>query len=418
MEPDAPLYRLGVALAIGLLVGVERHWRDRDVERGHRTAGVRTFGILGLFGGVAGLLGAAAGGAGQAVMLAAALAATLAALLPFSLREAAAEGRFSATTLVAAMATVALGALATTGDAAVAGAAAVALTALLASREPLHGLVARVTWVEMRSAILLLSMTLVALPLVPDAEIPWLGGLNPAQVWQLAILLAAISFAGYLAVRLVGTERGLLLAGAAGGLVSSTAVTLAHARGARDGGPAPALAAGALVAGAVSCIRTAGLAVVVAPEVGWRLVPALLAAGAVLALPGLRPAPTGPGRAPEAPGNPFIFTEVLKLALLLAGIAVAARAAAAWLGDAVLLALAAVSGLADVDAVTLSVAQLVPDRVAPALAATAIGVAVASNIVAKAGYALAIGGAAYGLRVAAWSAGALAAGGLVLALAR
>lgn len=415
MDPDALLYRLGVALAIGLLVGAERHWRDRDAESGHRTAGLRTFGILGLLGGVAGALGEGAGGTGQAILIGAALLAALAALLPFALREAAAEGHFSATTMVAALATVALGALAARGDLAAAGAAAVALTALLASREPLHGLMARITWAEMRSAILLLSMTLVALPLVPDAPVAALGGVNPAEVWRLAILLAAISFAGYLAVRVVGAERGLLLAGAAGGLVSSTAVTLANARSARAGGPAVALAAGTLVAGAVSCLRTAGLAFVVAPQLGATLAPALAAAAVAMALPALHAA-RGAGRTAStlAPTNPFEFGQVLQMALLLAGIELVARHASAWLGDAALLAVAAVSGLADVDAVTLSVGRMVPDAAAPELAAAAIGIAVASNILAKAAYALALGGVAHGLRVALASLAALVVGGLLL----
>lgn len=415
MEPDALLYRLGVALAIGLLVGAERHWRERDAEAGHRTAGLRTFGILGLFGGVAGTLAAGLGGTGQALLIGAALLATLGALLPFALREAAAEGRFSATTVVAALATVALGALAATGPLAAAGAAAVALTALLASREKLHGLMARVTWAEMRSAILLLSMTLVALPLVPDEPIAALGGVNPAAVWGLAILLAAISFAGYLAMRVVGAERGLLLAGAAGGLVSSTAVTLAHARAARAGGPAQALAAGALVAGAVSCLRTTALALFVAPAVAALVAPALLAAAAAMAVPALRPGRSSAADAPAgAPANPFEFLEVLKMALLLAVVALLARLAAEWLGQAALLGVAAVSGLADVDAVTLSVSRMVPGAITASLAAQAIAVAVAGNILAKSAYAFAIGGRVYGLRVAAASLAALVLGGVLL----
>jgi uncharacterized membrane protein (DUF4010 family) len=267
----------------------------------------------------------------------------------------------------------------------------------------------------MRSAILLLSMTLVALPLVPDTPIAAIGGVNPAEIWRLAILLAAISFAGYLAVRVVGAERGLLLAGAAGGLVSSTAVVLAHGRAARAGGPAQALAAGALVAGAISCLRTAVLALVVAPSVAASLGPALLVAGLAMALPalGLLRAPP-PHSAETEQANPFELGQVMKMALLLAGIELAARHASAWLGEAALLGVAAVSGLADVDAVTLSVGRMVPQAATPALAATAIGVAVASNIVAKSAYALAIGGVPYGGRVAAASLAGLVAGGAML----
>jgi uncharacterized membrane protein (DUF4010 family) len=418
MGHDAILQRLGIALAIGLLVGVERHWREREAAAGHRTAGVRTFGTLGLFGGVAGVLASELSGAAQGLVVAGAILAALGAVLPFALREAASDGSFSATTVVAAIATVALGALAALGETAAAGAAAVALTAILASRESLHGLVARITWAEMRSAILLLSMTLVALPLVPDAPIAALGGVNPAQVWRLAIVLAAVSFAGYLAVRLVGAERGLLLAGAAGGLVSSTAVTLSNGRSAQAGGPVPALAAGALAAGAVSCLRTAGLALVVSPVVGAQLwLPlcgAALAFGVPALLAGWR---NGHGQAGTLPENPFEFLAVLKLALLLGAVALLARLAAEWLGAEAVLVVAALTGLADVDAVTLSVPQLVPASLTVGIAATAIGVAVASNIVAKAAYALGIGGAGYGLRIALPSLAALAVGGALLLFA-
>lgn len=416
MHPESLTGRLAIALAIGLLVGAERHWRERDEAAGRRTAGLRTFGIAGLLGGLSAALGERLDGTGAALLLGAALLALAATLVPFALREAAHEGRFSATTPVAALATLALGALAVRGEPQAAGAAAVAMTALLASRDALHGLMAKVTWAELRSAILLLSMTLVALPLVPDAPVAALGGVNPAQVWRLAILLASVSFAGYLAMRVVGAGRGLLLAGAAGGLVSSTAVTLAHARAARAGGPRHALAGGALVAGAVSALRTAALALAVAPEVGRALVPALVALAAGMAGFGLLAARRGAGEAAAAaaPGNPFELGAVLRMALLLAGVALVARLAGERLGPAAVLAIAAVSGLADVDAVTLSVPQLVPGTIGPATAARSIALAVAANVLAKAGYAAAFGGVRFGLAVALPSAAALAAGGAAL----
>jgi uncharacterized membrane protein (DUF4010 family) len=212
------------------------------------------------------------GQSGGALLLGFGLAALLAAQLPFALREADAENKVSATSLVSALGTYSLGALAVMGDMAVAGAAAVAMTAILAARESLHGLMARITWAELRSALVLLSMTLLVMPLVPDESIALLGGLNPAKIWGLAILLAAISYLGYLAVRLMGPERGLVLSGAAGGMVSSTAVAISNARAAAEGGAALALAAGALIAGAVSCLRTVVIVVFNAPDEAWLVV--------------------------------------------------------------------------------------------------------------------------------------------------
>lgn len=418
MDGEDLIRRLAVALAIGLLVGAERHWREREEAAGRRTAGVRTFALVGLSGGIVAALAAGAGPLGGAVLLSGALVALVAVLLPFALREAEAEGRFSATSLVAAIATYALGALAVSGQMAAAGAAAVAMTAVLAARESLHGLMARITWAELRSAILLLSMTLLVLPLVPDAPIPWLLGVNPHKVWTLAILLAGISYLGYLAVKLGGEHRGLLLAGAAGGLVTSTAVTLANAAAAARGGPARGLAAGALVAGAVSCLRTAALALMVAPGTGEALWPALLAAavamGGLALLLALRRGSVADG--PSAPGNPFEIGSVLRMALLLAGVGAAAKFGAERLGGAAVIVIAAVTGLTDVDAITLSVPLLAPATITTTLAAQAVAVAVASNIIAKAAYGAALGNARYGLLFGAGSLLGLAAGAAVLLL--
>lgn len=416
MDGEALIRRLAVALAIGLLVGAERHWRERDASPGQRTAGVRTFALIGLTGGILGALALPAGQVGGALLLAAGAITLIAVLLPFALLEARAEANFSATGMVAAIGTYALGALAVSGQIEAAGAAAVAMTAVLAARDQLHGLLARVTWAEMRSAILLLSMTLVALPLVPDRPISWLAGINPHKAWTLAILLAGISYLGYLAVKLGGERRGLLLAGAAGGLVSSTAVTLSNAAASMQGGPARGLAGGALVAGMVSCLRTVVLVFLVAPGTARVLWPALLAAAlvhgaaaALLALRGARAEAT-----PRPPANPFEILSVLRIAALLAGVGALSRLGAAWLGGAAVLVIAAVTGLTDVDAIALSVPPMAPATISPRLAAEAVVVAVASNTVAKTVYAVTLGSRAYGRLFATGSMAALVAGGAVL----
>jgi uncharacterized membrane protein (DUF4010 family) len=420
------LHRLGVALAIGLLVGAERHWRERDEPSGKRTAGVRTFGLTGLVGGIAAAVADALpgpGDAGAALLLGAAFLGHAGAMVLFKLREAAAEGRFSVTTVVAAEATFLLGALAVLGDMRVAGGAAVAMAALLAARESLHRFLARLSWAELRSALLLLAMTLVALPLVPDAPIPGLPGLNPARVWRLAVILAAVSFAGYVAIRLFGAGAGHALAGAAAGLVSSTAATSANARASAAGGDdVPLLAAGALVAGAVSFLRTAALAWIGSPVVGELLVPALLAGalaqGAVAAAMLLRRAAGGgPGAGPPGGiGNPFELGAVLKLAALLAAVGLVAELASARFGGAGAMAVAALTGLADVDAITLTVPALVPDRLAAPVAAATVAVAVASNGLAKCAYALALGGGGFGWRFVGGTLLGLLLAGVTLAL--
>ena len=415
MDAEELIRRLAAALAIGLLVGTERHWRERQEAAGRRTAGVRTFALTGLLGGVMAVLALALGQPGGALLLGFGLAALLAAQLPFALREADAENKVSATGLVAALGTYSLGAMAVLADIAVAGAAAVAMTAILAARESLHELMTRITWAELRSALVLLSMTLLVMPLVPDEPIALLGGLNPSKIWGLAILLAAISYLGYLAVRLMGPERGLVLSGAAGGLVSSTAVAISNARAAAEGGAALALAAGALIAGAVSCLRTVAIVFFIASDVAWLLVLPLGVAALGMTLAGLalarRANAAGPPAAP--PENPFELAAVLKIALLLAAVALASRLAAEKLGSAAVLAVAALTGLADVDAVALSVPLLAPATLSLQTAAQAVLAAVGVNICAKAAYALVLGGGRFGTVYAALSVAAGTAGAAI-----
>ena len=138
----------------------------------------------------------------------------------------------------------------------VAAAVAVATAGILAAREEIHGWVARITWPELRSAVVLLAMTFIVLPIVPDKAIGPFGGVNPREIWLIAIVLAGVSFVGYVGVRVLGARQGILVAGAAGGLASSTAVTITNARHAAAGEATPALLAGGVaLATAVSFLR-------------------------------------------------------------------------------------------------------------------------------------------------------------------
>jgi uncharacterized membrane protein (DUF4010 family) len=278
--------------------------------------------------------------------------------------------------------------------------------------------------VELRSALLLLAMTLVALPLVPDEALWDVSGLNPHRIWLLAVVLAAVSFAGYVAIRLFGAGAGHALAGAAAGLVSSTAATLSNARAsaAETAAVAP-LAAGALVAGAVSYLRTAALAWIGSAAVGAMLAPALVAgalAQAAVAAVLLRPWRAGAWQArdgtEQAIGNPFELGAVLRLAALLATVSVVAELASARFGGAGAMVVAALTGLADVDAVTLTVPALVPDRLPVAVAATTVAVAVGSNGLAKCAYAAALGGRGFRWRFLGGTLAGLAATAAVLGL--
>ncbi|WP_439575001.1 MgtC/SapB family protein [Phreatobacter sp.] len=407
--------RLGVAIAIGALVGSERHWRRRDEDDGQRTAGLRTFTLIGMMGGLAGVLEVSLRGTGQDIVPG--LAATGLFIVfstifaVFQYREKRDERSYSVTSVVAAMLTFLIGTLAVVGDMRLAGAAGIIMVAILAAREVLHGLIERVTFVELRSAIVLLAMTFVILPVVPDDPIGPFGGVSPSRVWSLAILVAAISFVGYIAVRIVGDRYGELISGAVAGLLSSTAATLTQARRSAREDNARLLATGALAACVVSYLRTGLLVIGLAPQLAVAILPVLGAGATAMAAVALvlaRGGGDGTGGAnSETSRNPFDLWNVMQIALLLAAFGFAARAAAHWFGDTGVIAASAVIGLGDVDAPVITIAGLARNGLNPAMATLAVLAAVLSNSVAKAGLAAGLG---------SWRFATLFAGGSVAAL--
>lgn len=388
MEIPELFQRLSVSLAIGLLIGLERGWHSRGEREGERAAGLRTHALAGLLGGVWGAIALRIPGTGGAVALGIAFAVLASAIVVFRLRDVIHDGTFGATTVVAAMLAFSLGAFALLGDVQVAAAGGVATMALLALKSPLHGWLQRMTWGEMRSVLMLLAMTFILLPLLPDRTVdPW-DALNPHALWLLTILIAALSFAGYVAIKVTGESRGIVLTGIAGGLVSSTAVTLSLSRLAREHPDrTPLLVAGMLAAGATMMARVLVMVGVVNLDMLTRLAPPLLVAGAVLvlgafALAGRMPVEPHPGEGLDI-ANPFDLPTVLKLGALLTVITFVAKVATTGAGPYGAYALAAISGLADVDAIALSMARLGGGTIPTAAAADAILIAVAVNTTAK-----------------------------------
>ena len=403
--------RLGVALAIGLLVGLERGWRGRDEEDHQRAAGFRTFALAGLMGGVTGLLSQRFGG----VLIGLVFLGFAAAFTAFHWLEAKADRNLSVTSVVAGMLTFLLGSFAIVGDIGVAIAGAVAMTMLLAMREQLHRWVASLTWREISAVLVLLTMTFLLLPVLPNRTIdPW-DAINPYEVWLLTILIAAVSFAGYVAVRVFGDRLGITLAAIAGGLASSTATTLALARlGRSHPGAARLVSAGILLAGIVMMARVAAVTLLLNPLLIGRLGPPLAVAAAILGMGSLLLAAGKSGH--EHPqlqiDNPLAIGTALKLAALIVVVLLAAGYLRSVFGAVGALLVAAVSGIADADAVTISMTRLAGAGVTPETAAQAILIAVAVNTVSKAALAAWVGGKEIGLRVGVVSAAALAAAAL------
>jgi uncharacterized membrane protein (DUF4010 family) len=414
------LQRLAVAGGIGLLVGVERGWRERDSGAGKRTAGVRTFTLTGLLGGIFGALARTLDDpTASAILLAVASLTFSATFAAYRLREIEHEKSFGVTTVVAAIATFALGAYALLGDMTVAAAAAVAMVVVLASREGMHDWLRRITWPELRAAIVLAAMTFIALPIIPDESYGPYGGVNFRQVWLLAVLLAAVSFVGYVAVKRFGAGQGLLLAAAAGGLVSSTAVNVTAARRAMAGeADVGLLAASSVLSTGVALLRTLGIVAVLNATVALHTAGPLLVAAAVaflmtflLAKNNLR----AKSKSALKLRNPFSLRETLVLAALLAIVKFITGVVTEYFGSAGALIAATTGGLVDTDSVTYTMAELGRGgTLTPTLAAIGVLLGVASNNFFKVASGFALGGTAFGIRMAAGLGAAMVAGAAVL----
>jgi uncharacterized membrane protein (DUF4010 family) len=414
LETVELLQRFSVALAIGLLIGLERGWQARGEAEGERAAGLRTLALSALLGAVWGAVANRFGGEGS-IALGLAFVIFGAAIVLFRFREISHDETFGATTAVAAMLTFALGAYAMLGDIEVAAAAGVVATGLLALKAFLHAWVQRLTWPELRSGIVLLAMAFILPPLLPNRAVdPW-RAVNPYEIWLFTVLIAAISFLGYVAVKAAGDKIGIAIAGLVGGLASSTAVTATMSHLAREYPErTPLLSAGALLANAVMIARVLAIvALVDFSLVGALLAPLALAAG-VLAGGGmalmLRAMSEPSGGQSIDLKNPLDLSSVLKFGALLTVVMAVAKIATNVFGDAGLYGLAAISGVADVDAITLSVVRLAREGLDAETGAKAIAIAVAANTLSKTAFAWFVGGAALGWRLALFAGLAIAAG--------
>ncbi len=284
MSEFAALQRVGLALAIGLLIGIERGWQQREIRDGARAAGVHTYTLIGLLGGIWGLLSTSVGPS----VLGFAVVAFALPFAYFEWQQMQLEKSVSATGLIGGLLTFALGAYAVRGSMAIAAAASVGATVILAERRILHDFLQRLKWIELRAALQLLIMTVVLLPALPDRTIdPW-NALNPHQIWLMTVLIAGVSYAGYISIKLAGERKGLLYAGALGGLITSTTVTWTFARLAkRDPTAQSEVMAAILAAWIVSLLRMTAIAVVIAPALAAPLIPPIGLATLVLLVPGL-----------------------------------------------------------------------------------------------------------------------------------
>lgn len=407
---------LGIAAVLGLLLGLERGWRERHVAEGGRVAGIRTFALIGLLGGVVMLLSRASG-----PMLLPLAFLGLSVILAVSHRVSARrDSDAGITTVVAALLTFVLGALAAAGYPLLALAVAVVSVFILDAKARLHGLLTRLSEPELLAIFKLLLISVVALPLLPNRGFGPGEVLNPYEIWWLVVLIASLSSFGYFAMRLVGAARGLLLTGLLGGLASSTALTLSFARlrqrAPELGGP---LAIGILLACAMMFPRIWIETVLVAPALAPGLVAPLLVMMLLPVAGLLRRSARGVPAEAEAPrevGNPFEIGAALKFGLLLTVVMLLSHFGRQAFGDLGVYLVAAVAAVGDVDAITLSLARESTRGLDGEVAQRAIVLSAAVNTVVKGLIAAAVGGGELWRRVTLPLALGSVAGSAVAAL--
>ena len=381
---------MSLAVAIGLLIGFERGWQLRDEAPGQRVAGVRTFAMLGLLGGLAGL--AAAGPLRWLALTAAAgIAAALVTAHALDMRQ---DKNVSATGAVAALTTILLGALAATGHRALAAAAGAALVALLSARRPLHALLRHSSQDDVRALVRLALVIFLVLPLLPDIGMGPYGSLNPRRLWFVVVVIGGISFAGYVLTRLAGEKHAGLFAAALGALVSSTAVTLACAQAIRRGGGF-ANQAGIALASAVMLVRATILVALLAPLVLRDVIvlvgPAMLAAlGIAVGLVWAAIVRDGAVARPE-PRPPGLSTALL-FALLVAVVTLAAAWLEQQIGHGGAATVIAIGGMVDIDSAIAAIGALPATTLSPCFASYAIAASLACNTLLKLGLTLFIDG--------------------------
>jgi len=398
---------LAVALGVGLLVGMEREQSQTDLDN-RRFGGVRTFALMALLGGLAGLIEPVTGWGVPAAII-----AIIGSILVFHSIHEVMEGKSRGiTTEVAALAVLFLGVLSTTSIPpmepterwGVVAACGTAVMALLSMRSPLHTFAKAISSAELYSTVKLGVLLLVIVPLLPSAAWGLGGSINPQQTGVMVALIAGLGFGGYLAVRLVSSKQGMAITGLLGGLISPKPVTYAFAPKAKEKPDLQRVASiGIALACVVTLVRIWVEVAVISPELLKELTPPLL----IMATTGLfvtAISSTIGKKTDETAGdihirNPFSLSEAFKFAItyliLVTGSVIIMSH---WGADSVTI-IPAIGGAIDIDAATMTMARLFQEELSPDVAVRGIVVAASVSILAKGVLATKLGGRNFGLRI-------------------
>ena len=412
--------RLAVAALAGLAVGLEREWSGHATGPEARFAGVRTFFLLGAVGGIAGWLSTGPSPSLAVALIAVAGAFVVAAYVMASRR---APEAIDGTTEAAAILILGVGIMAGRGSIQVASGLAAVMVLALGEKDTIRRFIGTIDAPEMRAALQFSVLALVVLPLLPARPYGPLDAIRPRMIWTVVLLFSAVNFAGYLARKALGDHRGDFLTGALGGLISSTAVTLAFARASRRHPErTDSLALGTLAACTVLVPRVTAIILALnagfVGSAGLALVPVFLAGAAGSFLMRPKALAAGDDSAEETPRNPLDLGQALRMAVAFQVVILGITFLQSRFGEIGVIGGAALAGLTDVDALTLSMARIAGGTDGAATAATGLVVGVVANTALKTGLAIGLGSPAYRRRVVPGMVALLVAGVIGLAIAR
>jgi len=378
-----PLLQLLTATALGLLLGLERGWHDRNIRSGGRIAGIRTFTLLAITGQLTGQLSTEL----TPLLAVAGLVGVMGLLGMAHWLNSDEDHDYGITTLVAGVLTYLFGLLVALDQATLAVAGAVITSLLLHFKETLHQWLERLSAPELRGILQLALISAVLLPVLPNRGFgPW-QALNPYEIWLLVVLIAGISLSAYFAMRLTGPDKGVMITSALGGIASSTALTLSLAKMSRQVPLYRLLAGGILLASAIMYPRILFEVAVVNAALLKPLAVPMLAMCLASLLSALwlwkRDEKHGQVSTSALATSPFEIVPALKFGLLLAAIMLATEAVRALIGEQGLWIVSLVAGLTDVDAITLTLARLARDSVGDNTAVVGITLAALTNTLVK-----------------------------------
>jgi uncharacterized membrane protein (DUF4010 family) len=369
---------LALALGLGALIGLERE----QSQSGGTFAGSRTFPLIALYGALV-----------EAFVPRALPVAIAVLAIPLTVAyvgKVFVEGDIGLTTLVAALVTVLIGAMTTHSaqGAVVAIVVGGAVTVLLSVKDPVHEFADRIEASERRASAKFILVVLVVLPALPDRSIDALFGLNPRFVWLMVVFVTGLGFVAYVLGRILGLERGIAITGIVGGFVSSTATTVSMAEKAVQNQTLNRVCAFAVVTASIVMFPRALIEVVVVNPalVSSVAIPlgGMTAVGAVAAGGLYWQTRADETVEPDRLKNPFRLRPALLFGAIFAVVLLVSESASEWFGTSGLYATAFFSGLADVDAMTITASQLAAqDAITTAAATTAIVIAAIANTAVK-----------------------------------